>query len=304
MELPLTTADWAATEGRFKKHFREVPVEKWNDDMVPFHEFLDLDTAGREGKVPFIYTLQGRKLRRLSASLEMVTLAEERLMFWSQLRQLAGIEIPEATRERIASVLESEYDQRAAAMRTEYETKLADLQANYAHVVARRLAEGLIRVAEGRTVGDLVSDALAAPYAGLPSTPGASAGVLDIPQTSVAPAVQAVPAAVASAAAVAVAAPAAAVAPAAADVVDAMVMEPYIESALCTSCNECTNISKKLFAYDANNQAYIKDPRGGTFQQLVKAAELCPVKIIHPGTPLNPKEKDLAKWVARAAAFN
>jgi pyruvate-ferredoxin/flavodoxin oxidoreductase len=297
MELPLTTADWAATEGRFKKHFREVPVEKWDDDMVPFHEFLELESAAREGKTPFIYTLQGRKLRRLSASREMVTLAQERLMFWSQLRQLAGIEIPEATRERIASVLESEYDERAAAMRADYEAKLADLQANYAHVVARRLAEGLIRVAEGRTVGDLVSDALAAPYAGLPSTPGASVGVLDIPKAPAAPAVQAAPAPVASAAAVAVA-------PAAADVVDAMVMEPYIESALCTSCNECTNISKKLFAYDANNQAYIKDPRGGTFQQLVKAAELCPVKIIHPGTPLNPKEKDLAKWVARAAAFN
>jgi pyruvate-ferredoxin/flavodoxin oxidoreductase len=300
MELPLTTADWAATEGRFKKHFREVPVEKWDDDMVPFHEFLELDPAGREGKTPFIYTLHGRKLRRLSASLEMVTLAEERLMFWSQLRQLAGIEIPEATRERIASVLESEYDQRAAAMRAEYETKFADLQANYAHVVARRLAEGLIRVAEGRTVGDLVSDALAAPYAGLPSTPSMNVGVLEVPK---APATAQVAPAAASAAAVA-ASPAAAVATSAPDVVDAMVMEPYIETALCTSCNECTNMSKKLFAYDANNQAYIKDPRGGTFQQLVKAAELCPVKIIHPGTPLNPKEKDLAKWVARAAAFN
>ena len=83
-----------------------------------------------------------------------------------------------------------------------------------------------------------------------------------------------------------------------------LAMEPYIDSALCTSCNECTNISKKLFAYNGDKQAYIKDPRGGTFAQLVKAAELCPVSIIHPGTPLNPKEKDLDKWVARAARFN
>jgi pyruvate-ferredoxin/flavodoxin oxidoreductase len=33
------------------------------------------------------------------------------------------------------------------------------------------------------------------------------------------------------------------------------------------------------------------------------AAEKCPVSIIHPGTPLNPKEKDLAKWVKRAERF-
>jgi len=286
LELPLTTADWAATEGRFKKHFRDVPMEQWHDDMVPFHEFLELGAADREGKSPFIYTLQDRKLRRLSVSREMVTLAEERLLFWSQLRQLAGIEIPEATRERVTAALESEYDQRAAAMRAEYERSLADLQANYAHVVARRLAEGLMRVAEGRTVDELVTTALAAPYVPLPapavaapapSTEHSAPGTAPAPSTSTEHS-----------------------APGG----DEMSMEPYIDTALCTSCNECTNMNKKLFAYDANKQAYIKDPRGGTFQQLVKAAELCPVKIIHPGTPLNPKEKDLDKWVARAAAFN
>jgi pyruvate-ferredoxin/flavodoxin oxidoreductase len=264
--------------------------------MVPFHEFLEMSAADREGKAPFIYSLQDRKLRRLSVSREMVTLAEERLLFWSQLRQLAGVEIPEATRERVTAALESEYDERAAAMRAEYERSLADLQANYAHVVARRLAEGLMRVAEGRTVDELMTTALAAPYVPLP----APAAPVSAPISPAAPE--------GAAAAAVPSAPAAAPSPSArvelVDVADAMVMEPYIETALCTSCNECTNLNKKLFAYDANKQAYVKDPRGGTFQQLVKAAELCPVKIIHPGTPLNPKEKDLDKWVARAAAFN
>ena len=81
-------------------------------------------------------------------------------------------------------------------------------------------------------------------------------------------------------------------------------MEPYIESARCTSCDECTNINSKLFAYDKNKLAYIKDVKAGTFKQLVQSAEKCPVEIIHPGTPLNPKEKDLAKWVKRAERFN
>jgi pyruvate-ferredoxin/flavodoxin oxidoreductase len=59
-----------------------------------------------------------------------------------------------------------------------------------------------------------------------------------------------------------------------------------------------------MFAYDDNKQAYIKDPRAGTFAELVMAAERCPADIIHPGTPLNPKEKNLDKWIARAAPYN
>ena len=80
-------------------------------------------------------------------------------------------------------------------------------------------------------------------------------------------------------------------------------MEAWVESARCTTCNECTNLNNKLFAYNADKQAYIKDIRAGTFQQIVVAAERCPVGIIHPGTPINPKEKDLPKWIERAKRF-
>ena len=56
--------------------------------------------------------------------------------------------------------------------------------------------------------------------------------------------------------------------------------------------------------FHEDKQAYIKDPRAGSFRQLVMAAEACPADIIHPGTPLNPKEKDLAKWIKRAEPYN
>ena len=59
-----------------------------------------------------------------------------------------------------------------------------------------------------------------------------------------------------------------------------------------------------MFSYNAAKQATIKDVKAGSFQQLVVAAERCPVSIIHPGTPVNLKEKDLEKWVTRAARFN
>ena len=85
---------------------------------------------------------------------------------------------------------------------------------------------------------------------------------------------------------------------------DGFAMEAYIDTVRCTTCNECTNINNKLFAYDDKKQAFIKDIKAGTFQQLVRAAEACPVAIIHPGSPVNPKEKNLDKWVERATPFN
>jgi ferredoxin len=102
----------------------------------------------------------------------------------------------------------------------------------------------------------------------------------------------------------AVAAPAAAPRPAPAADDDGLAMEPYIDSSRCTTCNECTNLNGKMFVYNENKQAIIKDPRAGTFAHLVQAAERCPAGLIHPGTPLNPKEKDLAKWIERAKPFN
>jgi len=80
--------------------------------------------------------------------------------------------------------------------------------------------------------------------------------------------------------------------------------DPYIESARCTTCNECTNLNNRMFAYNAEKQAYIADPDAGTFRQLVEAAEGCQVSIIHPGKPRNPREPGLEDLIKRASAFN
>jgi len=61
--------------------------------------------------------------------------------------------------------------------------------------------------------------------------------------------------------------------------------DPYIDSFLCTSCNDCFKINPRMFQYNANKQAYIADAGSGTFAELVKAAEACPGRCIHPGTP-------------------
>jgi len=79
--------------------------------------------------------------------------------------------------------------------------------------------------------------------------------------------------------------------------------EAYIETARCSTCNECTTLNNKMFAYDGNQQAYIKDINAGTYAQLVEAAESCQVSIIHPGKPRNPKEPGLEELLKRAEPF-
>jgi hypothetical protein len=79
--------------------------------------------------------------------------------------------------------------------------------------------------------------------------------------------------------------------------------EAYIETARCSSCNECTKINNKMFAYNENQQAYIANPDAGTFAQLVEAAESCQLAIIHPGKPRNKDEPGLAELMQRAEAF-
>ncbi len=79
--------------------------------------------------------------------------------------------------------------------------------------------------------------------------------------------------------------------------------EAYIETARCSTCNECTQINNKMFAYDGNQQAYIADLKAGTYAQLVEAAESCQVSVIHPGKPIHPDEPGLAALIERAAGF-
>ena len=63
-------------------------------------------------------------------------------------------------------------------------------------------------------------------------------------------------------------------------------------------------INSKIFAYNEEKRAYVKDPKGGPYRDLVRAAEKCTAQVIHPGTPLDPKEKDIDKLLKRAEKYN
>jgi len=79
--------------------------------------------------------------------------------------------------------------------------------------------------------------------------------------------------------------------------------EAWVDTAMCTSCDECVRKFPAVFVYNGDKQAIVKNARGGSFRDLVMAAEKCTAKVIHPGAPWNPSEPDLAAWVERARPF-
>ncbi|HSH09531.1 MAG TPA: 2-oxoacid:acceptor oxidoreductase family protein, partial [Oceanipulchritudo sp.] len=239
MELPMTFADFAVQEGRFRKHFRKAPQDTWNENMVPLAEFLDLAEDDREGLFPYIWAVDKKnRLMRVLVSQEIVRSSEERRHFWRTLKGLAGL------------TKKVDPEQIAAQVRTE---------------TAQRLAQGLMSMLTGEG--------------------GAAKAILNMPAIAAAPA--------ATNGSPAPAAPAAAGG-----------FEPaWIDQSECTSCDECININPKIFQYDGNKKAFVKDAKGGPFKDIVRAAEKCTGRCIHPGTPADPNEKDAAKLIKRAEKF-
>jgi pyruvate-ferredoxin/flavodoxin oxidoreductase len=93
LDVPLTFVDFAATEGRFRKHFRNIAEAKWTDDMVQVDEFLEMDKDDQSTAMPYIWTVNKKQqLMRTLVSKELALSALERRDFWRQLKSLSGFE--------------------------------------------------------------------------------------------------------------------------------------------------------------------------------------------------------------------
>jgi pyruvate-ferredoxin/flavodoxin oxidoreductase len=98
--------------------------------------------------------------------------------------------------------------------------------------------------------------------------------------------------------------PAAEAALTAAPAADGDYLAPWIETPECTACDECTDLNGKIFVYNSDKKAEIVNPTGGPYKDLVKAAEKCTARIIHPGLPRDRSAKDVDKWIKRGEKFN
>jgi len=239
MELPLTFADFAVTEARFRKQFRVAPRDTWNENMMPLAEFLELDEDDREGVFPYVWMVDKKEqLMRLLVAQPIVESCEDRQDFWTMLRSLAGEDRPST------------------------DSLVEDVRQD----VVGKIMSGLMQIAAGSGEGLAALASAGAPMA--PSTAGTGA----------------------------------AGAPAAGASGD--YLAPWIETAECTACDECTQLNSKIFEYNADKKAVIKNAEAGPYKDLVKAAERCTARVIHPGLPRNRSEKGIEKWIKRGEKYN
>ncbi|MBK8348255.1 MAG: 2-oxoacid:acceptor oxidoreductase family protein [Saprospiraceae bacterium] len=236
MEVAMTFADFALTEARFRKHFRKVPRDAWNDNMMVLPDFIELTEAEREGIFPYIWTVDKKQnLVRVLVAAPIVESCEDRKNFWVMLKELAGLDNVEAA--------------------------VVDIEDKIRKEVVGKIAKGLMQLAGGNGSGieNLVTQAEPA----IPTSASSNQAATDTGY-----------------------------------------MAPWIESESCTACDECTKLNSKIFAYNNNKKAYIINPNGGPYQDLVKAAEKCTARVIHPGLPADRNEKDIDKWIKRGEKFN
>ena len=90
----------------------------------------------------------------------------------------------------------------------------------------------------------------------------------------------------------------------AAPATDGEYMAPWLDTDECTACDECIKINSAVFEYNGSKKAFITNPDGGPYSDLVKAAEKCTAEVIHPGLPRERSEKGIDKWIARGEKFN
>ncbi|MCX5771104.1 MAG: 2-oxoacid:acceptor oxidoreductase family protein [Candidatus Hydrogenedentes bacterium] len=208
MTLPLTFADFAVTEARFRKQFKKAPADTWNQNMAPIAEFLELPQDQRKGKFPYVWVVEkNHTLGRLIVAQPVVKACEERRDFWKLLRSLTG--------------------------------------KKPAPAVAAKPAEA-------------ASPAAPQPAPAAKQAPGGGNGF----------------------------------------------NAATINKEDCSGCGVCVDVNSNIFGLSDDSVAVVKDPKGGPYKDIVKAAESCPGKAIKPGTPANPAEQNDPDLVKRGEKLN
>jgi ferredoxin len=276
-ELAFTFADYALLIPRLHHHFAVVPNECDTDNLVPIAEFLQLPDEEVHKHVPFVWAVSGGSvLHRVVISRALVQACRDRLNFWHTLQEMGGVRnkyIDQAVA-RTREELEARAAGQMAALQAQFEEELSRVRAEAAGEVMSRLTDVLMGM--DFTGGAAPRPALKA------ASPAPKAPTEQVEPVE----------------------PIAAEAPAVEEEEEALVEEPWIDTPLCTSCNDCLKVNPIMFVYNETNQALIGDLSAGTFAQMVEAAELCPSKCIHPGQPWNADEPNLDELKQRAAKFN
>ncbi|MDH3534928.1 MAG: ferredoxin [Gammaproteobacteria bacterium] len=281
LELQFTPADFLLNNRLFVDQFWRLEQDYRHDGLIPLQVYLKLQTEESENKIPYILAVdEDACIHRVVVTRNIVELVRGCSDSWHQLQEFGGIRnsfaIKQLEEETIR--LEAEKVTEVAAIEEEYRLQMERDVGKLTEQIVQRIAHQLLVRGEAPVIA------------------------FDQPPPTAAPQAAAAPAEAAAAAAAPE--PAAQAEDEEEDEVIVAFDAPYIDTPLCTSCDDCTSLNPRLFAYDDNKQAIIKDPDAGPFKDLVIAAEICPVKIIHPGKPRSPDEPGLDDLIKRATPFN
>ena len=278
MELAFTFADYALLMPALHEHFRMVPTGFESDELVTVADYLEADDERLNRLVPFVWGIdEDGVIVRLVVSRALVFACRDRLNYWHSLQELAGIQ-----NYYVEEAIERIIEEQRAALEAEREQLIKE------H--AEEL-EAVRSEAAGEAMGQLVDVLMGADLSGMVAGGG---------QLATMPAARPAEVEAPAETAEAEAEPEEVEEPEEELSFD----EPWLDTPACTTCDDCMGINKMMFAYNDDKQAYLVDPKAGTYEDLVRAAEICPAKCIHPGKPLNPNEPGLEELMARAAPFN
>ncbi len=138
LHLPMTFADFAMTETRFRKHFRTAPPDTWHENMIELASFLELESEEREGLFPFIWSIDKKhRLSRLLVDKMIVDACDDRQHFWTILKFMAGVKDTEAPDDNLEAKIREDIIAKMAAGFMQLagggEQGLADLLSNTAN---------------------------------------------------------------------------------------------------------------------------------------------------------------------------
>jgi len=277
LTLKFTPAGFLLNDRRYADQYWCLPPDCRHENLLPLPEFLARNSDAAGEKIPYIRCVDAEGcIHKVIMTRHVVTMVRECAASWRQLQELGGINNSYTLRQiaEAKSRLETDKQQEVAAIEEQYRVQMDQDIGRLTENIVGRIARQLLQLGDNAAATPMTEHMAPLLAQATPATTAAEA------------------------------APAPKPAAAEEDEEPAVSLdEPYIDTPLCTSCNDCMKTNAQIFGYDANKQAIIKDARGGPYKDLVRAAEICPVKIIHPGKPKDPNEPGLDDLLKRAAKF-
>ena len=163
MTLPLTPAEFALGETRFRKQFKRLPDEL-DAVAVRMDEYVDLGRDEQAARVPFVYaTDANQKLIKVQCSASIVALVKDRRRYWHTLQYLSG-----AHEAKLTSLHQSDL----ADLRSRYEEAMRERESSIDSIA--EAMSSLASTSRARVGAGSASPVLAG-RAGMPAAPAGAA---------------------------------------------------------------------------------------------------------------------------------